>query len=72
MTAKGHCKYDIESEDSEFRDFYEVPEVDVKERLHQRLITSMDGPLVGSNSKKGKSRVEDSNESESTSSLPDQ
>ncbi|ETI21634.1 hypothetical protein G647_07981 [Cladophialophora carrionii CBS 160.54] len=37
MMAKGHCKYDITDEDSELRDYYELPSSDAKEDLHQNL-----------------------------------
>ena len=37
MMAKGHCKYDITDEDSEFRDFYESPSSDGEEEPHQHL-----------------------------------
>ncbi|EXJ56075.1 hypothetical protein A1O7_09006 [Cladophialophora yegresii CBS 114405] len=37
MMAKGHCKYDISDEDSELRDFYELPSENAKEELQQAL-----------------------------------
>ena len=37
MMAKGHCKYIIEDEDAELRDFYDVPSADAKEEVQTRL-----------------------------------
>ena len=37
MMAKGHCKYDINDEAAELRDFYEVPSSDAKSEVQQRL-----------------------------------
>lgn len=58
MMAKGHCKYDITDEDSELRDFYELPSADANEELRQNLLAMRfsDDPQLPSQARSRKPR----------------